>query len=211
MRAPSVSGSGRARAQAGRAALHAPAPRPAWPTGRERRIKRWEHEAVVDAVQRRLDAEPKAMRVRRQAVEHPFGTLEAWTGSTHFLTRAEAGRRRDEPPRLGPQPGAGNHRPRRRDAGRRPPGLRKAAVGRAIAARRARLGSRRVQATTFSHRLGGERTLRARRLWTGQVQPCGSNRFLAACYSWRGSPAVLRRAMKSRNARIAGGSCRRLG
>ena len=30
---------------------------------------------------------PDAMAVRRQTVEHPFGTLKSWMGSTHFLTR----------------------------------------------------------------------------------------------------------------------------
>jgi hypothetical protein len=43
-------------------------------TGKERRIKRWEHEAVIDAMQDRLDRAPKSMRVRRATVEHPFGT-----------------------------------------------------------------------------------------------------------------------------------------
>jgi len=61
--------------------------KPQCTTGRERRIKRWEHEAVLEAVQRRLDQAPDAMRVRRQTVEHPFGTLKAWMGSNHFLTR----------------------------------------------------------------------------------------------------------------------------
>ncbi len=56
-------------------------------TGKERRIKRWEHEAVIDAMQRRLDEAPTSMRVRRQTVEHPFGTIKAWMGATHFLTR----------------------------------------------------------------------------------------------------------------------------
>jgi hypothetical protein len=56
-------------------------------TGSERRIKRWEHEAVIDAMQERLDRMPDAMLVRRQTVEHPFATLKAWMGSTHFLTR----------------------------------------------------------------------------------------------------------------------------
>jgi len=56
-------------------------------TGKERRIKRWEHEAVIDAMQRRLDQRPDIMRLRRQTAEHPFGTLKAWMGSTHFLTR----------------------------------------------------------------------------------------------------------------------------
>jgi hypothetical protein len=41
--------------------------------GHERRIARWEHEAVVEAVQKRLDENPDAMRTRRETVEHPFG------------------------------------------------------------------------------------------------------------------------------------------
>ncbi|SDD80853.1 transposase, IS4 family [Sphingomonas sp. YR710] len=56
-------------------------------TGKERRIKRWEHEAVVEVMGRRLDRRPDAMRIRRQTVEHPFGTLKTWMGSTHFLMK----------------------------------------------------------------------------------------------------------------------------
>ena len=52
-----------------------------------RRIARWEHEAVLDTMQERLDRQPDAMKLRRQTVEHPFGTLKAWMGSTHFLTK----------------------------------------------------------------------------------------------------------------------------
>jgi transposase len=52
-----------------------------------RRIKRWENEDVLDRMQSRLDRMPDAMGIRRQTVEHPFGTLKAWMGSTHFLTR----------------------------------------------------------------------------------------------------------------------------
>ena len=52
-----------------------------------RRISRWEHEEVLDTVQRRLDHTPDAMRIRRQTVEHPFGTIKSWMGSTHFLTK----------------------------------------------------------------------------------------------------------------------------
>jgi transposase len=52
-----------------------------------KRIKRWKHERVLDAMQARLDRMPDAMGVRRQTVEHPFGTIKAWMGSTHFLTR----------------------------------------------------------------------------------------------------------------------------
>lgn len=55
--------------------------------GAQRRIRRWEHEAVLEAMQQRLDEDPDAMRIRRQTVEHPFGTLKAWMGSTHFLMR----------------------------------------------------------------------------------------------------------------------------
>jgi transposase len=54
---------------------------------KERRITRWEHEAVIEAMQRRLDREPHAMRIRRQTVEHVFGTIKAWMGATHFKTR----------------------------------------------------------------------------------------------------------------------------
>src|SRR3546814_18533450 len=52
-----------------------------------KRVKRWEHEGVLDKMQARLDRMPEAMTIRRQTVEHPFGTLKAWMGSTHFLMR----------------------------------------------------------------------------------------------------------------------------
>ena len=48
--------------------------------GPERRIARWEHEHVLEAVQQRLDANPEAMRQRRETVEHPFGTIKARMG-----------------------------------------------------------------------------------------------------------------------------------
>ena len=50
-------------------------------------MTRWEHEALIDALQRRMDLTPGAMRMRRRLVEHPFGTIKAWMGSTHFLTK----------------------------------------------------------------------------------------------------------------------------
>ena len=56
-------------------------------TGDYRRIVRWEHEDVLDAMQRRLNRTPRASRIRRQTAEHPFGTLKAWMGATHFLTK----------------------------------------------------------------------------------------------------------------------------
>jgi transposase len=54
---------------------------------KQRRVTRWEHEHVLEAMQARLDHAPDIMRTRRQTVEHPFGTLKAWMGYTHFLTR----------------------------------------------------------------------------------------------------------------------------
>ena len=47
-------------------------------------MSRWEHEDVLDQVQERLDREPERMRVRRETVVHPFGTIKSWMGSTHF-------------------------------------------------------------------------------------------------------------------------------
>ena len=56
-------------------------------TGSERRVRRWEHEAVLEAVQRRLDRQPDTMLMRKRTIEHVFGTLKHWMGWTHFLTR----------------------------------------------------------------------------------------------------------------------------
>jgi len=52
-----------------------------------KRFRRWKHEGVMDQMQARLDHMPDAMGIRRQTVEHPFGTLKSWMGSTHFLTK----------------------------------------------------------------------------------------------------------------------------
>jgi len=56
-------------------------------TTKERLISRWEHEHVIEAVQRRLDEHPEKMRLRRETVEHPFGTIKARMGATHFLMK----------------------------------------------------------------------------------------------------------------------------
>jgi hypothetical protein len=56
-------------------------------TGKERLISRWEHEHILEAVQRRLDEHPEKMRQRRETVEHPFGTIKARMGATHFLMK----------------------------------------------------------------------------------------------------------------------------
>ena len=50
----------------------------------ERRVKRWEHEAVLEVMETRLKDTPEAMLIRKQTVEHPFGTLKDWMGATHF-------------------------------------------------------------------------------------------------------------------------------
>ena len=56
-------------------------------TGEQRRVKRWENEELLDVMQSRLDHAPDAMSIRRQTVEHPFGTIKSWMGATHFLTK----------------------------------------------------------------------------------------------------------------------------
>lgn len=61
--------------------------KPRCTTARERQVTRWEHEHVLEDVQRRLDENPQAMRVRRETVEHPFGTIKARMGATHFLMK----------------------------------------------------------------------------------------------------------------------------
>jgi hypothetical protein len=56
-------------------------------TGKERRITRWEHEHLVDEMRDRMSSEPALMKLRRSTVEHPFGTIKAWMGATHFRMR----------------------------------------------------------------------------------------------------------------------------
>jgi transposase len=57
----------------------------------QRRVTRWVHDDILEAMQARMDQAPDSMRIRRQTVEHPFGTLKAWMGATHFLTRGLEG------------------------------------------------------------------------------------------------------------------------
>ncbi len=56
-------------------------------TGKQRRITRWEHEDVVEAVEQRLDEHPERLYTRLNTVEHPFGTIKSWMGATHFQMR----------------------------------------------------------------------------------------------------------------------------
>jgi transposase len=53
-------------------------------TGKERRVRRWEHEAILERVQKRIDDDPSKIPLRSKTVEHPFGTIKAWMGATHF-------------------------------------------------------------------------------------------------------------------------------
>lgn len=52
-----------------------------------RRIRRWIHESIIDDMQKRLDENPEFPVIRKQSVEHPFGTIKMWMGATHFLTK----------------------------------------------------------------------------------------------------------------------------
>lgn len=54
---------------------------------KQRRVTRWGREDVLESMQTRLDLAPDSMRIRRQTVEHPFGTIKLWMGSAHFLTK----------------------------------------------------------------------------------------------------------------------------
>lgn len=54
---------------------------------KERRIRRWEHEDVLDRAQERLDKDPTQLAVRSMTVEHPYGTIKSWMGATHFKMR----------------------------------------------------------------------------------------------------------------------------
>ena len=93
-------------------------------TGPQRRITRWEHEHVLEAVQKRLDENPQAMRQRRETVEHPFGTLKMRMGATHFLMKTSAkGRHRDGAARARLQSHARDEHRRRQAADRGDRGL----------------------------------------------------------------------------------------
>ena len=56
-------------------------------TSKERRVRRWEYEHVLEGVQDRLDADPSQLAVRSMTVEHPYGTIKSWMGATHFKMR----------------------------------------------------------------------------------------------------------------------------
>jgi len=55
--------------------------------GRWRRINRWENEVVLERMARRLAARPGILNVRRETVEHPFGSIKQWMNQGAFLMR----------------------------------------------------------------------------------------------------------------------------
>lgn len=56
-------------------------------TAKQRRITRWEHEHLIDEMHDRMSRDPTLMALRRSTVEHPFRTIKAWMGATHFRMR----------------------------------------------------------------------------------------------------------------------------
>jgi transposase len=52
-----------------------------------RRITRWVHQDEIDHLDDLMASMPDSMLIRKQTVEHPFGTIKCWMGATHFLTR----------------------------------------------------------------------------------------------------------------------------
>jgi CheY-like chemotaxis protein len=51
------------------------------------RIKRWEHEAVLERLEQRVKANFVLIKLRKQLVEHPFGSMKFWNDQRHFLMR----------------------------------------------------------------------------------------------------------------------------
>lgn len=54
---------------------------------KERRVSRWEHGKVLEIHEQRMNENPTMMQLRKQIVEHPFGTIKSWMGKNHFKTK----------------------------------------------------------------------------------------------------------------------------
>ena len=61
--------------------------KPKCTTGKERRVTRWEHGKVLEDHEYRMNLNPTMMQLRKQTVEHPFGTIKSWMGMHHFKTK----------------------------------------------------------------------------------------------------------------------------
>ena len=53
----------------------------------QRRLSRWEHQDSIDQMNELMESQPDSMLIRKQTVEHPYGTIKCWMGATHFLTK----------------------------------------------------------------------------------------------------------------------------
>jgi len=56
-----------------------------------RKVRRWEHADRIEMMTELLESKPDSMVIRKQTVEHPFGTIKLWMGATHLLTRGFKG------------------------------------------------------------------------------------------------------------------------
>mgnify|MGYP005632359651 FL=1 len=56
-------------------------------TSKERHVRGWKKDDVLERVQEKLDADPAQLAVRSMTVEHPYGTIKSWMGATHFKMR----------------------------------------------------------------------------------------------------------------------------
>lgn len=56
-------------------------------SGKERRVTRWEHGKILEVHEQRMNENPTMMQLRKQTVEHPFGTIKLWMGMSHFKTK----------------------------------------------------------------------------------------------------------------------------
>jgi len=52
-----------------------------------RKVTRWTGEAVLDRMEQRLAARPGILDLRRETVEHPFGSIKQWMNQGAFLMR----------------------------------------------------------------------------------------------------------------------------
>ena len=53
----------------------------------EQRLRRYKGEELLDEMATRLEARPDVLSLRRESVEHPFGSIKQWMGQKDFLMR----------------------------------------------------------------------------------------------------------------------------
>ena len=145
-------------------------------TGPERRITRWQYEEVLEAVQQHLDANPQAMRQRRETVEHPFGTMKGAHGGDALPHQDSAeGCSRDGALSSGLQSDARHEYRRHQAAGHRDQSLRPPHIPAATIRSR----------TPANALLHGQDPKRSRRIVSNEAGPC--TRAGIAQSIWEGS------------------------